>query len=98
MAVGELWYGVERSKDSAEENKRLAEKIIGRFVSLPFDDRAALEWARARAALALIGKPVGSHDLIVASIAIANNLTVVTHNTKDFANIPGLRIEDWQRE
>ena len=43
-------------------------------------------------------QPVGSHDLIVASIAIANDLTVVTHNTKDFANIPGLRIEDWQRE
>lgn len=34
-------------------------------------------------------------DFMIAATALANDLTLVTHNTKDFANIPGLRVEDW---
>jgi tRNA(fMet)-specific endonuclease VapC len=34
-------------------------------------------------------------DLLIASVALANNLTLVTHNTADYRNIPGLRLDDW---
>ena len=34
-------------------------------------------------------------DLMIASVALAHNLTLVTHNTKDFQNVPGLRLDDW---
>lgn len=39
---------------------------------------------------------MGVYDLMIASIALANNLIVVTHNTLDFGRIPGLALEDWQ--
>ena len=38
---------------------------------------------------------VGTMDLKIASIALANDATLLTRNTNDFGNVPGLRIEDW---
>lgn len=38
---------------------------------------------------------VGTQDLRIAAIALANNCTVVTRNRHDFERIPELRIEDW---
>lgn len=34
-------------------------------------------------------------DLMIGAVARLHNLTLVTHNTADFQNIPGLRLEDW---
>jgi len=33
--------------------------------------------------------------LLIASVALTHDLTLVTHNTADFQNIPGLRLDDW---
>jgi predicted nucleic acid-binding protein len=38
---------------------------------------------------------VGELDVIIAATAIVNNLTLVTHNTKDFERITGLTLADW---
>lgn len=43
-----------------------------------------------------LGTPIGIHDLLIASIALANDLTLVTHNTGEFSRVEGLRIEDWE--
>ena len=42
-----------------------------------------------------MGITVAAVDLWIASVALAHGLTLVTNNTKDFENIPGLRLEDW---
>lgn len=39
---------------------------------------------------------IGPYDLLIAAIALANNLTLVTHNTNEFSRVPGLVIEDWE--
>jgi tRNA(fMet)-specific endonuclease VapC len=49
-----------------------------------------------RAHLAGLGTPIGPNDLMIASIALANGLTLVTHNTSEFGRVPGLKLEDWQ--
>ena len=36
-----------------------------------------------------------SVDLMIASVALVYDLTLVTHNTTDFKNIPDLRLDDW---
>jgi tRNA(fMet)-specific endonuclease VapC len=66
------------------------------YISLPFDDPAAEEYARVRAHLANQGTPIGPNDLIIAATALANQLTLVTHNTAEFSRVPGLTLEDWQ--
>jgi tRNA(fMet)-specific endonuclease VapC len=66
------------------------------FISLAFDDVAAEEYGRIRAYLAGLGAPIGPNDLMIASIALGNGLTLVTHNTGEFSRVPGLNLEDWQ--
>jgi tRNA(fMet)-specific endonuclease VapC len=70
--------------------------ICSIVVSLPFDDAAAEVCGTLRNQLANLGKPIGPNDLLISSIAIANNLTLVTHNTAEFSRVSGLQIEDWQ--
>lgn len=53
-------------------------------------------YARLRAQLELSGIRIDDIDLLIASTAIFYDLTIVTHNTKHFIRIPGLKIEDWE--
>ena len=91
----ELFYGAMRSNNPNETWAR-TRRFIEVFVSLPFDDIAALIAGRIRAQLANLGTPIGSNDLLIAAIAIAHNLTLVTHNTNEFNRVEGLQIEDWE--
>jgi predicted nucleic acid-binding protein len=51
---------------------------------LPFDEHAALEWARLMAEGTLAGRPRSAVDMIVASIAAAHGLTMATANERHF--------------
>lgn len=54
------------------------------------------QYARIRAAIEAGGTPIGSMDYLIASIALAHDLVLVTRNTREFARVPGLRMEDWE--
>jgi len=41
------------------------------------------------------GRPAPALDLLIAATAMHHDLTLVTHNIRDYANVPGLAIEDW---
>ncbi len=64
-------------------------------VSVPFDDLAADVYGRIRADLERQGQAIGPNDTLIAAIALANGLTIVTHNTAEFSRVSGLLIEDW---
>lgn len=91
----ELIYGVLRSADPTH-NRALVAHFCARFVSLPFDDRAADTYATIRAALAATGQLIGPNDLMIAAIAVANNTVLFTHNTREFSRVAGLMLEDWE--
>lgn len=93
----ELFYGALRS-NNPERNLERQQEFLDPFVSLPFDDTAASIASRIRAVLAANGTPIGAYDIQIAAIAIANNLTLVTHNTDEFSRVEGLQIEDWEME
>ncbi len=62
---------------------------------IDFDRVCAERFGQVRGTLLRQGISVPTADLMIASSALAHNLTLVTHNTTDFQNIPGLRLEDW---
>jgi len=45
-----------------------------------------------------LGTPIGPNDLMIAAIAVANDVVLVTHNTREFGRVEGLRCEDWEIE
>ena len=68
---------------------------VKRFVFLPFDMACAQAAAEVRAHLELQGTPIGPVDTMIAGIALAHNLTVVTRNVREFSRIPQLKVENW---
>lgn len=95
VVKAELIYGAERSQNP-EHSYNLLEEFFETFVSLPFDDRSAIEYGVIRKHLETRGKAIGPNDLLIAAIALSNDLTLVTHNVGEFSRVPGLRVEDWQ--
>lgn len=58
---------------------------------VPFTEKAAAEFARLRQARTRIG----TMDLKIAAIALANDATLLSSNLTDFRKVPRLRVEDW---
>jgi len=94
IVKAELVYGAYKSSRQAE-NLALLELFFNQFQSLPFNDDAVDIYGEIRANLAKTGRPIGPNDLIIASIAVAHNATLVTHNVREFSRISQLNIEDW---
>ena len=81
---------------SQAANRRSIVGLQAQFPTLPFDEKAAEEYAKLRAHLASVGLLIGPNDLMIAAVALANQMTLVTHNTAEFSRVPGLLLEDWQ--
>ena len=73
----------------------LLHTLFSRHPSFPFDDHAAELYGRIRYELETKGQVIGPMGLLIASIALANNLVLVTHNTAEFSRLPDLSLEDW---
>jgi len=95
VVVGELRYGAEGSADPPKEHAKV-DTFTAQFASLPFDDSVALIYGRIRHDLESRGLVIGANDLLIAAIALAHDLTLVTHNTSEFSRIAGLKLEDWE--
>lgn len=94
VTKAELFYGAHHSSRPSA-NLRLLERFFAPFISLPFDDRCAEYCGLIRAELSAQGKLIGPYDLQIASVAKANDLILVTHNTREFSRVVGLQVEDW---
>jgi tRNA(fMet)-specific endonuclease VapC len=92
IVMHELFYGAFKSRRSASELSRL-DKL--RFELVPFDGFDARSAGELRSILSQRGTPIGVYDILIAGQAIARKLTLITHNTREFARVPGLSIDDW---
>ena len=95
MVKAELFHGAMKSVRPAD-TIAVQREFIDDFRSLPFNDAAANHYARIRASLERQGTPISSNDCMIAAIALANGLTLVTNNTAEFSRVVGLTLEDWQ--
>jgi tRNA(fMet)-specific endonuclease VapC len=69
--------------------------LLPNVTLLDFDQACAHEFGRVRGELLKNGVSVASTDLMIAAVALTHDLTLVTHNSGDYRNIPGLRLDDW---
>ncbi len=69
------------------------EELLAQMLIAPFDETAAVEFDRLRAARRL--RKIGRADLLIASIALAHRATLVTRNVRHFQQIPGLTVTNW---
>ena len=92
ITIAELWYGAEKS-DSPARKRAAWKAVIEPFQVLAFDRDAAEHHARIRHHLR--HRPIGERDLLIAAIALAQDLILVTHNAAEFSRVPRLQVEDW---
>ncbi|WP_176593425.1 type II toxin-antitoxin system VapC family toxin [Sphingobium sp. EM0848] len=95
IVAGELRFGAER-RGSARLTAQL-EGILRRLPVLPLGEDADCHYGALRAALERQGTPIGGNDMFIAAHALALDATLVTDNVREFARVPGLRIENWLR-
>jgi len=97
IVLAELLYGAEHSAPTHRPaNLALVAALRQQYLSLPFDDIAAEKYGVLRADLASKGTPIGPNDMLIAAIALANQSTLVSHNTAEFSRVSGLSLVDWQ--
>jgi tRNA(fMet)-specific endonuclease VapC len=93
IVVHELFNGVYKSRHT-RQNVALIESL--QFEVVEFDKEDARQAAEVRAVLASHGTPIGPYDVLIAGQARSRDVTLITHNTKEFGRVPGLRCDDWQ--
>ena len=93
LTAAELRYGA--AKKGSERLSRDIEQVLDVLPVLPFDVPADLEYGRLRAFLTGAGTPIGPVDFFIAAHALSLDLVLVTANIREFARVPGLRVENW---
>jgi tRNA(fMet)-specific endonuclease VapC len=95
--VDELQYGVSRIESLARRAayQEWLERLLADIPVIPLDAMCAQWHGRERARLARTGRAPSLFDGLIASIAVVNELTLVTHNTADFERFERILLEDW---
>ena len=94
ITIAELKYGVEKSGDSKEKNRKVIETFLSEVDAVSIFSSLDI-FAREKARLSKLGSIIDDFDLLIGATAIANNLTLVTNNEKHFSRLEGIKIENW---
>jgi tRNA(fMet)-specific endonuclease VapC len=93
ITVAELWHGAERATGAHRIKRRLfLQRIFANFEFVPYGEQAAFEHARLWAELESRGQMIGSHDVILAAIALHTGSAVATFNVRHFSAVKGLKV------
>jgi len=94
VVLSELQYGVRKSR-WRKANQALLDEFLLDFDMSDYGAGAAVFYGELRTGLEKRGQPIGPMDMMIAAHALALDATLVTHNTREFARVKGLRLEDW---
>jgi tRNA(fMet)-specific endonuclease VapC len=97
ITVFELVYGADRSGRVEEELTKVRRFFDDGPVVVDLTRVDAASAAHLRADLAGKGQMIGAYDLLIAGQALARGWRVVTANTREFARVEGLALEDWSQ-
>jgi tRNA(fMet)-specific endonuclease VapC len=94
VTVGELFTWALRANAPPQRLQSLLD-LFNDVTILDVTEHVGRKFGELRAALFDAGKPAPEMDLLIAATALVHDLTLVTHNVRDFAHIPDLRVQDW---
>lgn len=94
ITLAELRRGVVKS-ERRDQNRAALDQFLLPLDVAPFDELAADSYGDVRADLERNGTPIGPLDTLIASHALSMNVTLVSHNTREFKRVKGLRVDDW---
>jgi tRNA(fMet)-specific endonuclease VapC len=94
ITYGELRFGADKSqlRDAVLAN---LEELTSLIPVQPMPIEAAEFYGTIRAQLEANGRPIGGNDLWIAAHTLANNLVLVSNNTREFRRIEGLKLQNW---
>lgn len=92
----EQYFGMEHPDYDEAEGLRVM-KLMETLIPIPFDERAGRQAGLVRSFLNSPKRNATPLDTLLAGHALALGAVLVTNNEKDFAKIPGLRIENWSK-
>ena len=95
VVLFELRQGARLSAREFENNRGIDAMLADGIGVVPFDADDAEETAGLSADLRKAGREIGPYDLLIAAQARRRGVTLVTHNLKEFARVPGLVVVDW---
>ena len=93
IVAAELRYGA--AKRGSARLAAQVEAVLGFLLVQPLEAPADVLYAELRNRLERAGTPIGANDLLIAAHAVALGCMLVTDNEREFARIPGLRLENW---
>jgi tRNA(fMet)-specific endonuclease VapC len=93
ITVAELMLGV--AADTNEARRERVRTLASWLRAMPFDRAAAETYGPLRHSLEASGRRLDERDMMIASICVAHDLTLVTGNLRHFERVPGLRVENW---
>ena len=93
ITVAELYFGV--AKSGSGRNLQALAQFLEPLEIADFDRHAAQVYGQLRATLEAAGTPIGPLDTQIAAHALALGVTLVSNNTREFARVPGLVLDNW---
>ena len=94
MTLGELFVWALRAK-APPGRLPVLQGLLKDVPVLPMDETVARKFGEVRAWQLDRGLATPDLDLLNASVALVHGLTLATHNTRDYVNVPNLHIVDW---
>jgi tRNA(fMet)-specific endonuclease VapC len=94
ITYGELLYGAEKSQRKVE-SLAILKNLIGLVPVLEMGAGTSNYYATIRAYLTSTGNIIGNNDLWIAAHCLDLGTTLITHNTREFDRVPGLKVENW---
>jgi tRNA(fMet)-specific endonuclease VapC len=89
MTVVEIEYGLTRRR---LKNADVVREFLAHFDAIDFDSRDAVAAGRLRSTMEASGQQIGLADTLIAAQALVRNLTIITHNAREFGRVSELRV------
>ena len=95
VTLAEVAYGLAHRPVNARMQLEI-DALKSALMLLPLGLNVVPHYASLRAALRRAGTPIGPNDCWLAAHALAEGLTLVSNNEREFSRVPGLQVENWR--